>query len=86
MEKAILLLNCLDCDDIVRALDNGAERFCMCKKASIALKPSDGSLRVTTGPARVLAIPYEEYDGAVPDEYKRWYVVRDPRPMGSPRS
>jgi hypothetical protein len=60
----MLLLNCLHCDDIVKLVEN--ERRCECGHArgSLSMDPTPS----VHGPARVLEITWEAYDGLAEGE------------------
>lgn len=66
--QSILLLNCRNCDDILRLNDDVA-RSCLCGQSKATIE--DGEV-VTTGPSRIFEIDYEQYDGAAPGENKIW--------------
>jgi len=68
---SILLLNCRSCDDILR-LDEEHPRPCLC--GASAARFIGGSF-VLSGPARLLSISFEDYDGAAKGIPKRWEVV-----------
>ncbi len=72
-EATFFLLNCRDCDDILR-LEDGLRRPCMCGHSTAAFD-SRGKVMVS-GNARLIEISYEDYDSAAPGEPKRWKVVR----------
>lgn len=55
---SLRLLNCTHCDDVVKLVDK--ERICECGMS----RGSDSGAEVrVSGPARVLAIEWEVYDG-----------------------
>lgn len=68
----LLLMNCRQCDDVLKLV--GRIRVCEC--ASSSGRESDGQA-LTDGPCRVLAIDWEQYDGAVPREPRTWFVTDD---------
>lgn len=74
--NSLLLVNCKGCDDIFRACDR--ERSCECGRTR-ALELADHRIQVS-GPARVLAIPWEAYDSAVPGEQREWHFLDSPHP------
>lgn len=52
------LLNCTQCDDLLQLVDNG--RSCECGRSSGRVL---GNGVLVTGPARVITIDWEFYDG-----------------------
>jgi len=68
--EPILLLNCRQCDDIQR-LHEEMPRTCLCGKSAGRFTLAGF---VCSGPARILEISIEEYDGAGPGENRRWRV------------
>jgi hypothetical protein len=52
------LLNCTRCDDVLQLVDKG--RFCECGQSHGVANDAGVSV---TGPARVLTIEWESYDG-----------------------
>lgn len=68
--EPIVLLNCRECDDILR-ITEGHARTCECGKS--AARFAAGTL-LRTGPSRVIEIDIEEYDGAAPGEDRKWRV------------
>ena len=67
----VLLFNCRECDDLQR-LHEEARRSCLCGKSSGSIGPHGEP--VVVGPARIIEIPIEEYDGAGPGDEKKWIV------------
>lgn len=65
------MLNCLNCDDVLRLVE--AERKCECGKSSGSCS-ARGAI-ATSGPVRVLQIPWEHYDRARPGEDQSWFVL-----------
>jgi hypothetical protein len=65
------LLNCQSCDDVVRITDQN--RFCECRRSSGFTTPDRG-LQVL-GPARVLALSWEAYDGIAEGETRPFTVI-----------
>jgi hypothetical protein len=70
-DRAILLLNCRSCDDILR-VDEHHPRVCMCGKSTARRVHDDW---ICSGPSRLLSITFEEYDGAAPGIYRRWKAL-----------
>lgn len=68
---AIGLLNCRRCDDIVKLIEKS--RSCECGASSGRLENESAGAEVT-GPARVLLIPWESYDGIVEGEERAFQV------------
>lgn len=66
----ITLLNCRECEDILRGLEE-RPRACACGKSAIRFTKTGF---VLSGPCRALTIENEEYDGAAPGE-KRTFKV-----------
>lgn len=71
----IKLLNCTECDDIV-CIQDERTRSCLCGKSQAHWDSSKHSHQVT-GPHRVIVIPWEEYDSALPGEAKTWFVSKE---------
>ena len=69
--ESILVLNCRLCDDLQR-LQEDRPRSCLCGKSAGRLD-AHGATRVE-GPARVIEIDIEEYDGAGPGEDRKWRI------------
>jgi len=67
----LLLLNCRQCDDILKLVDTGT-RACECARSSGTLR---AGVAQTEGPCRVLAIDWEQYDGAAPRQPRTWCVA-----------
>lgn len=67
----ILLLNCKSCDDIVRVDD--LSRPCHCGKSSVRFD-AQGTPELS-GQGRLMTIPFEDYDGAIPGETKTWWLL-----------
>lgn len=65
------LLNCQSCDDVVRLTEQN--RSCECRKSSGFLT-NDRGLHVT-GPARVLLVSWESYDGIAEGEQRPFTVI-----------
>lgn len=70
---ALLLLNCKSCDDIYRVHPD-RPRACLCGKSTFRI---DRDLVMPTGPSRLIAIGWEDYDGAVPGEDRHWRIVSE---------
>jgi len=68
--KAMKLLNCTRCDDVIRVTT--ILRHCECR-ASSAVESPDGIKK--DGPCRLLGIPWEEYDGAYPGAVRKFHVL-----------
>ena len=68
--EPIQLLNCRECDDILR-LHEEQPRTCFCGKSAGRF---DGKVFVVSGLARLLEISIEEYDRAAPGEDRKWRV------------
>jgi len=66
----VLLLNCRECDDIQRLMEE-QPRTCFCGKSAGRF---NGKEFVTSGPSSMIEIPIEEYDGAAPGERKKWSI------------
>jgi hypothetical protein len=67
------LLNCRECDDVVKLVDK--VRSCECGRCTGVLDTNEITI-VVTGPARVFEIPWFEYDQAdVPRDRRGWIVV-----------
>jgi hypothetical protein len=58
-KRAMLLLNCTRCDDVVKLVEG--LRACECG-ATLGKADEDGNVE-TIGPARVLSIAWRVYDG-----------------------
>lgn len=69
----LLLMNCRQCDDVQKVIDT--LRCCECARSSGQLVNGEA---ITEGPCRVLAIDWEQYDGAAPRE-PRTFIVTDDR-------
>ena len=74
--RGLLLLNCPKCEDVVRGVE-GRTRQCFCGTCIITL---DHESRVTVAPrsvARVIEIPWTDYDGARPGSRGSWQMLED---------
>ncbi len=71
----MILLNCQSCDDVVRLTDQN--RHCECRRSSgwVSSAPSPHGGAHITGPARVLSISWESYDGIIEGEQRPFTVV-----------
>lgn len=69
--SGILLMNCHACEDILR-LDERLSRPCLCGESTARFV---GGKWILAGRARLIRIPYEDYDGAAPGVPKRWELV-----------
>lgn len=72
-KPGIRLLNCRACDDIV-CIQDERTRACLCGH-SVARWNFQTRQHDLSGPFRILEIPWEEYDSALPGEPKKWSVV-----------
>ncbi len=70
---ALLLVNCRSCDDFYR-VHTDKPRSCLCGKSSFRVE--QGQV-VPTGPSRLVAIDWEDYDGAIPGEPRTWRIVSE---------
>jgi hypothetical protein len=70
-ETGILLLNCKSCDDILR-LDEDHPRPCLCGASSARFVQKNWML---SGPARLMRISFEDYDGAIPGLALTWELL-----------
>jgi len=70
-QPPVHLLNCRQCDDIVRLLEE-MPRTCFCGKSAGRFT---GKEFVLSGPCRTLLIELEEYDGAAPGKPRKWTVA-----------
>lgn len=66
------LLNCKRCDDVVKLVDNKT-RSCECGLSSGRVDKQD--IPDVTGPARVIELPWQEYDQASDGAWYRWRMV-----------
>jgi hypothetical protein len=64
----IQILNCPVCEDFFR-LQESLPRSCLCGKSAGRFT---GKGFVLSGPARIVEIEIEEYDGAIPGEDRSW--------------
>ncbi len=71
-ETSILLLNCKSCDDILR-LEEDHLRPCLCGQSTA--RPDARGQWIVAGPARLMSIPFEEYDGAIKGAPRKWFLV-----------
>lgn len=69
-QPPIQLLNCRECEDILRVHEE-MPRTCLCGKSAARFS---GKAFVFSGPARILLIDTEEYDGAVPGKPSKWTI------------
>ena len=67
----MMLLNCTQCDDLLKLVDR--VRTCECGRSSGHLTPPRPP--VVTGPARLIEIPWEQYDLASGGHWQRWRLV-----------
>jgi hypothetical protein len=70
------LLNCRQCDDVVKLVDK--TRTCECGQSTGRMVKGTGApLEATTvsGPARVFELPWSEYDQAAGGDWQRWRMV-----------
>ena len=67
----MFLLNCQSCDDVVKLVDK--PRLCECGKSAGA-HYANGTY-VSSGPARVLSITWEAYDGITEGESRPFTVL-----------
>ncbi len=70
--SSMKLLNCRRCDDVVKLIED-RPRSCECAACRGSLSET-GGVRVT-GPARVLEIDYESYDGIAEGEQRPFTVL-----------
>jgi hypothetical protein len=66
------LLNCRACDDIV-CIQDDRTRACLCG-TSMATWNERTKTHDICGTFRIIEIPWEEYDSALPGEPKKWFV------------
>lgn len=65
------LLNCKKCDDVVKLVDQ--LRRCECGHSSGQLLHEQP---VLTGSARLVELPWTEYDNASAGDWQRWRIVK----------
>ncbi len=71
LRAAMHLLNCKRCDDVVKLVDK--LRRCECGQASGQLLNGTPML---TGAARLLEIPWPDYDNASAGEWQQWRLLK----------
>lgn len=75
----MMLLNCTHCDDLV-VLFETRSRSCICGQSSGQLNGLKGQEKpVVAGPARIVELPWEEYDQASSGTWLRWRILKPPR-------
>lgn len=71
---AIFLVNCTACDDIFRANPDRI-RACVCGKSTFTER--EGRILPSGRQCRILRIDWEQYDGAIVGELRRWEIEHD---------
>lgn len=70
-QPPIQILNCRECDDMLRVLEE-MPRTCFCGKSAARFTGKEFQF---SGPCRALLIDIEEYDGSAPGKTSKWTVA-----------
>jgi hypothetical protein len=82
----MILMNCTHCDDLVVLVDR--PRSCICGRSTGSVPvgfaergahTAAGDKPIVSGPARLVEIPWEEYDMASGGEWCKWRILRPAR-------
>ena len=70
----VVLLCCSACEDVLRGVEGNVRR-CACGRSQIELRHS-GRVIASPDDARLLLIPWEQFDGARAGDRGTWTVLR----------
>ena len=73
-KEGVVLLCCSACDDVLRGVEGNVRR-CACGRSKIELWHS-GRVVASPDDARLLLIPWEQFDGSRPGDRGTWTVLR----------